>query len=354
MAEALADIRSRALQQEAELLEVMQAAAGLVAPPFPPKLRMAINRGFGPVHTLQAQLNDTWIRQLHAPETRDLPHYSQDRLYFGALRRRLNLWIECHTLMQRMMVARPLPLWPEAPAGASAVGRQLYAYQGAFYRLHDYLSPPRPNPEDWVGRHNDIPLQFTLFAQLMQLARRTALALNRQAPMTFLDVGCGVGLKVLQAAEFFEVAQGLEYDATRVVVADRLIQHPRRVKDGVFEGDALAYDGYGGFEVIYAYKPVSFEELLIRMEKRIVAQARPGTVLVMPYVEFAGRYESYGLGRVADMVYVTGYGNRDMKPLLQRIARIGFIVPDDPALRNFDEGFVAPLANALRRWGHLA
>lgn len=354
MAETLAAIRNRALQQEAELLEVMQKAAALLVPPYTPKQRAAISRGFHPVHVLQAQLNDTWIRQLHAPETRELRHYSQDRLYFGAMRRRLNLWIECNTLMNKMMVARPLPVLEAPLPGASAAGRQLYAYQGAFYRLHDYLSPPRPDPEDWVGRHNDIPLQFTLFAQLMQLARRTALALGRQAPMTFVDVGCGVGLKVLQAAEFFEVSKGLEYDATRVVVADHLMQHPRRVKDGVFQADALTYEGYGGFEVIYAYKPLSFVEALIKMEERIVAQAKPGTVLVMPYSEFEGRYESHGCGRVAPMVYVTGYGGRDMKPLLRKIAKIGFIIPDDPALRNFDEGFVAPLANALRRWGHLA
>lgn len=354
MAQALADLRDRALQQEAELLAVMQQAAALVAPPYTPKLRAAINRGFGPVHVLQARLNDTWIRQLHTPETRDLPHYSPDRLYFGAMRRRLNLWVECYSLLQKMMTAPALPLMPAPPVGASAVGRQLYAYQGAFYRLHDYLSPPRPASEDWLGRHNDIPLQFTLFAQLMQLARRTALALDRQAPMAFLDVGCGVGLKVLQAGEVFEVAQGLEYDATRVVVADRLMQHPRRVADRVFQADALAYDGYGDFEVIYAYKPLSYVEMLIRMEARIVAQARPGTVLVMPYSEFEERAEGHGCGRVADMVYVTGYAGRDMTPLLRRIARIGHIIPDDPALRNFDEGFVAPLANALRRWGHLA
>lgn len=354
MAEPLAIIRKRAEKLEIELLAIVAAAADLIVPPFPAKLRQRICDALGKAQFLQVQLHDTWRQQLHSPEAKALVHYSPDRLFFAALHRRLNLWFECHALLRQVLNTPALPIIAKAPASDSPTGLQLFSYQGAFYRLHDYLSPPRPNPEDYIGRHNDIPLQFTLFVRLMQLARRSARALGTQGPLSFLDVGCGVGLKVLQATQFFEIAQGLEYDGTRSVVADRLVHHPRRVKDRAFQADALEYDGYGGFDVIYAYKPLSSVELLMQMEARIIAQARPGTVLVMPYAEFEGRHQAYGCGQVDDLVYVTGYGGRDMKPLLRKIARIGFIVPEDPALRGDSEGFVAPLANALRRWGHMA
>ncbi len=352
--ETPANFRTRAQAQEAELLAAMQTATQLIAPPFTPKVRARIREAFSHIHNLYGRLNETWLRQLHLPQSAVGPYYGAEQVYFNALRRRLNLTLELHGLLQQVLTAKLLPVMPDTTPGATALGRQLYAYEGALYHIHDYLSPPRPKPEDHIGKHNDIPLPFTLFSRLIQLARRTALAVGHESPLSFLDVGCGVGLKVLQAAQVFEIVQGLEYDNTRVVVADQLIQRPRRPEDKVFQADALTYNGYAGFDVIYAYKPLSLSDLLIQMETRIIEHAKPGTVLVLPYSEFEDRYKDFGCGRVDSMVYVTGFADRDMKPLLRKIAQIGFIVPNDSTLRNFDEGFVAPLANALRHWGHLA
>ena len=283
-----------------------------------------------------------------------MPHFSAEMAYFGTLRRRLNLMTELQTLLMQVIRAKPLAIMPEPPAKGSPAAQVIQGFEDVLYRMHDHISPPRPDPENYLGKHNDIPLPFGHFARLMQLARRTSLALGRSAPLSFIDVGCGVGLKVLQAAQVFEIAQGLEYDASRVPVADAMIRHQRRDQDKVFQADALEFDGYGNYDVIYAYKPLSLYDLIVQMEARIVSQARPGTVLVMPYGEFEGRYEDYDLGRVAPLVYVTGYKNRDMKPLLRKIAQIGVFVPQDPKLRNFDEGFVAQLAEKLSHWGHLA
>lgn len=346
--------RALAQPQEAELLQAMRFAASQIVPPFTPGIRARIKAAFLNVHRLHAQLNDTWLRQLHLPKPAAGPGFGAEQVYFNAVRRRLNLALEVRGVLQQVLAAKPLPVMPDAAPGATAIGRQLYAYESAFYQLHDYLSPPRPNPEDHVGKYNDIPLPFSHFFRLIQLARRTALALGREAPVSFLDVGCGVGLKVLQAAQVFEIAQGLEYDNSRVTVADQLVRRPYRPDDKVWQADALHYQGYAGHDVIYAYKPLSFHDLLVQMEQRIVEQARPGTVLVMPYSEFEDRYAAYGCGRVDAMVYVTGVNDRAIKPLLRKIGRIGFIVPEPAHLRNFDEGFVAPLANVLRRWGHLA
>lgn len=353
MAENLADIRKLAQRQEADLLVAVQALAQVIAPPFTPKLRQSILGILGAMQLPYATLNSTWYRHLHLPETRTLPHYHADMAYFGSVRRRLNTLSELQQLLRSVIVAKRLAIMPDPPTAGGATSQMVLAFEDVLYRMHEHISPPRPDPEDYVGKHNDIPLPFAQFARLMQLARRAALALGRPMPLSFLDVGCGVGLKVLQAAQVFEIAQGLEYDHTRVPVADAMIRHSRRDRDRVFQADALEFDGYANYDVIYAYKPLSIFDLIIQMEQRIVSQARPGTVLVMPYGEFDSRYQDYDLGRIAPLVYVTGFKGRDMKPLLRRIGQIGFMVPQHQKLRNFDEGFAAPLANALRQWGHL-
>ena len=352
MFETLDGIRKRADKQEADLLRLTQEAAALIQPPFTPRQRLRITDGFAKAHAMQQMLHITWREQLFMPAMLSLPFNHVDRVYFNGLSRRLSLWRDGYRILSQV-VRRRLPLTERPPADASLVAGQLQAYEQAFYRLHDYLSPPRPDPDNWIGRHNDIPLPFTKSFRLMQLARRAALASGRKAPLAFLDVGCGVGLKVFQAAEFFEISRGLEYDATRVPVADGLTQHARRTQDGVFQADALEFDGYGGYDVIYAYKPLAFEHLLIQMEQRIIDQARPGTVLIMPYSEFVDRFEGYGCVRIEDFVYVTGRSQQDLKPLLRLIGDIGKRVPADPALRTFSEGFAKPLRDALRVWGHL-
>lgn len=354
MAETLADIRKQTQQLESELATAVATLSRQIAPPFTPKLRERLLQHLAATQLPYARLNALWYRHLHLPETRHLPHFSADMAYFGSLRRRLNMLNELQTLLRNVVRAKQLPLMPEIPAVGTAPGQVMRAFEDVLYRIHDHISPPRPDPENYVGRHNDIPLPFGHFARLMQLARRTALALGRPTPLSFIDVGCGVGLKVLQATQVFEIAQGLEYDHTRVPVADGMIRHMRRTQDMVFQADALDFDGYGNYDVIYAYKPLSLLDLIIQMEERIVTQSRPGTVLVMPYGEFEGRCENYDVGRVAPLIYVTGYRDRDMKPLLRKIGQIGFMVPQDPSLRSFDEGFAAPLADALRHWGHLS
>lgn len=352
MFETMAEIRKRADQQEAELQSLTREAAALILPPFPPKQRQRILDGFAKAFAMRQRLHMTWRNQLFTPESRALQFNHPDRMYFMDLGRKLNLWETGYRVLADAM-SRRVPLTERPPAAETLVAGQLLAYEHALYRMHDYLSPPRPDPESWVGRHNDIPFPFTRSFRLLQLARRVALATGRKAPLSFLDVGCGVGLKVLQGAEFFEISRGLEYDATRVPVANGLMQHARRPQDGVFQADALDYDGYGTYDVIYAYKPLAFDDLLIRMERRIIDQVRPGTVLIMPYSEFVDRFEGYGCIRIDDLVYVTGRTGRDVKPLLRLIGNIGTNVPTDPALRPYNEGFSAPLRDALRVWGHL-
>ncbi len=355
MFEAVAIYRRQAESVEAELMTRVTGLAALIEPPFPLAKRRRIRGLLDATEGPRAQLYRIWAAQMMTAEARSLPFGHPDRHYFLAVDGRLRLWTQTLAVLENVLKARPLPLMPDGPAVTSAEHGQLLAYQRCFDRLHVYLSPTPPDlyAAD-TGRHGDLPYPFTGFLRMMQLARRIILALGRAGPLSFLDMGCGVGLKLVQAAEYFEVVHGVEYDSERAEVARSLIGKSRRVQDSAVQGDALTFDRYGRYDVIYAYKPLSDPELLQAMERRMIAQARPDTILILPYFEIDFRFEDLGLTRLYEKVFLTGGAGRDTGALLQKIGHIGTIVPQAVAGLPGAEGFTEPLRRALRHWGHLA
>lgn len=353
MFETVADFRRMAETAEAGLTAQMVGVAARVAPPFTRQRRQAIALALQDIAPPCAELRRIWTAQMMLPEARALRFGHPDRSYFQALDGRLRIWNATQALLTSVLSRRPQPLMPEPAPADSAVEGQMLAYQRSFERLHGYFSPTPPDlyTQD-VGRHGDLPYPFTKFFRLMQLARRLLLAQGRRAPLAFLDVGCGVGLKLVQAAVFFDVVHGLEYDPGRAEVAATLVDRSPRANDRASHGDALTFDGYGMFDVIYAYKPLSDPDLLQQMEARIVAQARPGAILILPYFDVDFRFEDIGLTRIHDTVFLTGGARQDIRALLRRAGDVGTVLPS-PDHRQ-DEGFAGPVREALRHWGHLA
>lgn len=355
MFKTVADYRRQAEAIETQLQTRTQEVAALIAPPFTAARRKRIRDLLDAAEGQRVLLYRIWAAQMMTPEARRLPFGHPDRKFFLAVDARLRLWVQTRELLDRVLKARPLPLMPDEPPVNSPEHAQLLAYQRCFDRLHVYFSPTPPDLYAAVtGRHGDLPYPFTGFLRMMQLVRRVALAMGRTSPVSFLDMGCGVGLKLVQAAEYFEVVHGVEYDAARAEVADTLIQRSRRAQDRAMVGDALTFDDYGSYDVIYAYKPLSDAELLQQMERRIMAQARPGTIVILPYFEIDFRFEDLGCTRIYDKVFLTGGVGRNLAPLLRRIGNIGTIVQQPGDVRPGVEGFTEPLRQALRHWGHLA
>ncbi|MGL6209302.1 MAG: class I SAM-dependent methyltransferase [Paracoccaceae bacterium] len=355
MFESIADFRTQASRIEADLLTRMGHVATLVDPPFTPAKRRKIHAMLRNCATPLSRLRWIWTTQMMTPQARALPFGHADRTYFSDLDIRLRLWGRTEGLLRDVLKSRPLPLIADEPDPGSPIAGQLLAYQRCFERLHGGFSPTPPDlysPE--IGRHGDLPYPFTGFFRLMQMVRRVVLAQGRPRPVRFLDVGCGVGLKLVQAAQFFEEVQGLEFDPARAAVAEMFVRQSGRLQDRAFCADALEFDGYGDFDVIYAYKPLSDPDLLQRMEQRIIAQARPGTILILPYFDFDFRFETFGCSRIYDKVFITGGAGQDLAPLLGRVGQIGTVMPDTGPPRPGVEGFAGPVRDALRHWGHLA
>jgi len=354
MFETVADFRRQAERLEADLTTRMVEVAALIDPPFTPAKCRRIKRLLAGIADRCAPLHRIWTAQMMTAESRALPFNHPDRVYFVGLNTRLQIWAGLPATLAVVLSGKPTPLVPDEPPDGSPEQGQLLAYQNCLDRLHSYFSPTPPHlysPE--IGRHGDLPYPFTRFFRLMQAVRRLVLAQGRGSA-SFLDVGCGVGLKLLQAAEFFDVVHGFDFDPERAAVAHRLVARAQRPQDRGFCADALTFDGYGDHDVIYAYKPLSDPDLLQQMERRIVAQAKPGALLILPYFEADFRFEDLGCTRLLDKVYLTGGAGQDVAPLLARAGHIGTVVPRPDAPRNVDEGFCAPVREALRRWGHLA
>jgi SAM-dependent methyltransferase len=124
--------------------------------------------------------------------------------------------------------------------------------------------------KDWdKDQYGFIPFPCGSFADiLIEASVYYKMDINKR----FLDVGCGPGTKLLMAKSFFK-AEGIE-------VVDRFIQQSKAFGlDCVHKQDALEYEHYGDFDVIYFYRPFKNNELQKQLEDRIYSQMKVGALL---------------------------------------------------------------------------
>lgn len=354
------DLRAAAARLETGLGPLVVALAGQVQPPFTPARQRAIRAALIPAQEQATRLGQLLSR--YFVETRDPLAARTD---FLRLSRKLALWHDCVARLEQLMRQAPLPLLPTPPAPGSPQALAEAAQERFFEHLHLALSPTAP---DLIrdGRHGDIPLPMGRFLHLIRAAGRLLRAMDRPAPWSFLDVGCGLGLKLLAAQEVFGRLDGIEIDPALARRARSLLAAARRnrkraeaaptpwltgslpaARTKVVCGDALDHDRYGAFDVIYANRPIADATLRHRLEQRMVTEARPGAILILPYPDAMAE----GCLRLDDGLYWKPAPGPTATALVRRARHIGPLRA--VSLHHGDEGFAAPLANALRHWGHL-
>ncbi len=201
-----------------------------------------------------------------------------------------------------------------------------------------------------AGRYPFVPFDPALFVALLQGAWRVLAAEGRAAGARFLDVGAGAGTKLLIAERIFPRADGLEIDsghlARSACVTDRLAPGNRLIA-----GDALRFEGYGDYDVIYWCAPLREPEALAAMEGRILDTARPGTVLIAPFVmpSLVCR-----LPQIAHRMVVVGRDEAGLAALRAEAERVGTTVPPvEPRAIRDPADLCAGAAEALRWAGFL-
>lgn len=130
---------------------------------------------------------------------------------------------------------------------AMRMERKLHTLRRGFEAPHESYRPAAD-----AGRW---PLLFSpgIRAAELILAARTL----HTSPVTFIDVGCGVGDKMLLASEMDLVPFGVEIEHVNVLGAAKLMSSVGRedLVEDIVEKDALQYD-YFGYDIVYLYCPV--------------------------------------------------------------------------------------------------
>ena len=110
----------------------------------------------------------------------------------------------------------------------------------------------------------------------------------------FLDVGCGVGHKILLAGEMGYDAYGLEIVNGYIEEGRKLLQlfGVEKARQRFIGGDALEYNDYNRFRVLFCSRPFVDDELQKQLQDRIVSQVRPGTVIILPNGIDVEKYQS--------------------------------------------------------------
>lgn len=198
--------------------------------------------------------------------------------------------------------------------------------------------------------HRDIPLSGEYFLNFLNAAQRLLLAQEREGPVRFLDMGCGGGTKVLAAAAKFDVAHGADFLPEYVAEAQAFFKRVGADPKMIIQADALSFDGYGAYDIIYVYRPLQDVALATQMEERILAQVSPGTIIIAPLNQTLGTGGQSG-ARVAENLYLA-HTSPDEAEMLRDIALTKGSETRVPTGYSEDAlGFWRPIVDQSRRNG---
>lgn len=236
----------------------------------------------------------------------------------------LTQWPKVEDLVRLQIPSKRRKLYRNDSRIEDITVNQQSVYDGIFEDLHKILNPV--GQTDFARDHGcfaDIPLPHSAFLAHSHAAHRVLLAKRLKHPTRFLDVGCGGGLKVLSAAKFFDRADGLEYDPTYVSAAQDLFDRSKSDICQVFQADGLVFEGYDQYDVIYFYRPMRDNDLLNQLENQIIRCARPGTLIIAPYLIFESRYKDLGCAKIDTYLYITDTSQSAATDLRRRAEMTG-------------------------------
>ena len=128
----------------------------------------------------------------------------------------------------------------------------------------------------------------------------------RYRAVSFLEVGCGSGRNLLlaRASQLFRLGRSAGFDINPVAI--EIGRATFGLGEDLVVADALEYD-YGGFDVIYTFRPLSDLALQRRLEARMAATMRKDAYLLAPLSLDLGLYpELTQVGQGPDLWKKTG------------------------------------------------
>lgn len=330
---------------EARLQSLAEGIAALLRDPLTPARTTAIDRlwqdmarAYGPYQQGHAAIHPSRMSSDVPPDTPDQRTARVNFMRHGAFR--AALWEKVPMLLERLATPYHRPLVTEEMA--SGVDRQSDLMSYLMQAMHALANPiAEDRAHTRANQFPDIGLSGGYFTNLMQAAYRITRARRLDGLVRFLDVGCGGGTKMIVASHFFEVADGLEYNSDYVAHAERTLELARAEGCTIIEGDALTFNDYSSYDVIYAFRPLSDRVMLAELETTILDQAKPGTLIIAPMGQsYAQSDRATHLGDVLYMAHTTA---AEAATLRERAEAIGPDWQVQDAMVDQALGFWAPL-----------
>lgn len=328
----LSDINKLELQLASDIAEVAAELEPLPGARDMSKLEMAWSKATNSRRKLAVSLKDG-IQQISSAKPAGDVKLRQQKAALKTVRKdleaaksRLRLWERIEPIVRAQLSSESRELYPLKET--QVMDEVVDLFLQSMHRISNPTADKQGSDANSHGCHPDIPLPMSWFSKLISAAHRICLALQRQRPLRFLDVGSGGGTKVLAATTCFDFCDGLEYEESSVNSGRRVLEllEPERCK--LIHGDALEFPDYGEYDVIYYYWPFHSSKNAIKMEERIFAQAKPGTVLLAPLVGlYSTELNSKGVHKLASHVYITGMSEDEASEIVKTAERIGQMVP---------------------------
>lgn len=333
--------KARALQQD--LADMTTDLAQLISVPALSRDTDAIRGLWDDICRCRAPLNALYrkLRKI----ARDMGKSIESRALHDevrALNRCLQLWTEIGH-----MVAHHIEM-PETAFDLDFVAAPHDPLISYLYSALHTLANPNQQHESAVDHDcfADIPMDIQRFEMLIFAAYRLLLVQGRADTARFLDVGCGGATKVFAATRVFPKCDGLEYDPGYAEAGERCLQLIAPEAGCVMQSDALAFEDYANYDVIYFYRPISDDEMLSEMQARIVEQARPGTVILAPYTHWLDPRDDFPAAQIKGPIYVTGVTQQEADVWHANARRTAPDLIRRARHLRYDPGFWTPLLAA--------
>lgn len=148
--------------------------------------------------------------------------------------------------------------------------------------------------KDYYNHFHYIPLNNFRFLEALNFVSDYLFEKDLELPyQNFLDVGCGIGTKVVLAKSFFgrilsaRLRKSRNMEFIGIDYDNELIKRGKLIFEGIMrygdiklkKANGLTYD-YSKYGIIYFYVPIPKCSLQIRLERRIKKQIPVGSILI--------------------------------------------------------------------------
>lgn len=163
------------------------------------------------------------------------------------------------------------------PKSDDIYGRVYTSLRSLEYSLGESLAGKQHREK---GFYANIPWDYESFLEDLAVARAVLDHLHKNTypynRYSFVDAGCGLGIKVHMALRSFWDAHGVEINKKYRQIASALVSGGTT---RIHLGDIRTHD-YSPYNCIYFYQPMQYDSLMEQLTAQIIQTAKPKTLVI--------------------------------------------------------------------------